>query len=325
MPVERRKKTKTPEDVPDLGDPDRKRVLNVLAQRRYRQKRREKIAHLEAQTKGLDQSTTASLNQSIEDSDIQLDNIDLPHQISESQTYNDASLDVEEILRDTPDMSFLEPDLNFTQDLDFSVLLIPTMPTLLSSDSSSTSSSSPPLHFPLTPDGAFLDVPIISAMRAFGTIALALDVASHIWTPSYLHTLPPTPNLALPPNLHPTPAQSTIPHHPLFDILPWPSVREKLICMFAIPSGCRPLVARQDDGEGQSKAVVQLMMDLDESGGECRVHGNVVGWGQSNELIEEAWEVGEGFFKNWWWCMDRRIVELSNQRRKERGLPALKV
>jgi hypothetical protein len=34
--VERKKKTKTPSDVPEPGDPERKRVLNVLAQRRYR-------------------------------------------------------------------------------------------------------------------------------------------------------------------------------------------------------------------------------------------------------------------------------------------------
>jgi hypothetical protein len=39
MPVERRMaKTKTPNDVPDPGDPERKRVLNVLAQRRYRKR-----------------------------------------------------------------------------------------------------------------------------------------------------------------------------------------------------------------------------------------------------------------------------------------------
>jgi hypothetical protein len=36
MPVDRRMKTKTPEEIPGAGDPDRKRVLNVLAQRRYR-------------------------------------------------------------------------------------------------------------------------------------------------------------------------------------------------------------------------------------------------------------------------------------------------
>ena len=35
MPAGRVQKTRAPRDVPDLGNPDRKRVLNVLAQRRY--------------------------------------------------------------------------------------------------------------------------------------------------------------------------------------------------------------------------------------------------------------------------------------------------
>lgn len=43
-PVGVKKKTKTPKEVPRLGDPDRKRVLNVLAQRRYRERRKEKFA-----------------------------------------------------------------------------------------------------------------------------------------------------------------------------------------------------------------------------------------------------------------------------------------
>jgi hypothetical protein len=70
MSVEKRRKTMTPDVVPGLGDPDRKRVLNVLAQRRYRmahpisigmvwnertdanlgQRRKEKLAELEART-----------------------------------------------------------------------------------------------------------------------------------------------------------------------------------------------------------------------------------------------------------------------------------
>lgn len=36
MPADRVQKSRSPKSVPDLGDPDRKRVLNVLAQRRYR-------------------------------------------------------------------------------------------------------------------------------------------------------------------------------------------------------------------------------------------------------------------------------------------------
>jgi hypothetical protein len=71
MPADRIQKSLSPKDVPDLGDPDRKRMLNVLAQRRYRkfqmstslklkltscagQRRREKIAALEAQSKRLE-------------------------------------------------------------------------------------------------------------------------------------------------------------------------------------------------------------------------------------------------------------------------------
>jgi hypothetical protein len=71
MPPERRRKTKTTDDIPSSGDPERKRVLNILAQRRYRtyaafilfphseqievvnnvigHRQREKIAALEAQ------------------------------------------------------------------------------------------------------------------------------------------------------------------------------------------------------------------------------------------------------------------------------------
>lgn len=81
MPADRLQKSRSPKDVPGLGDPDRKRVLNVLAQRRYRkclvepcwipkvtirlgQRRREKIAALEAQAKSLeglvDQRSTSS-------------------------------------------------------------------------------------------------------------------------------------------------------------------------------------------------------------------------------------------------------------------------
>ncbi len=37
MPTGRVQKSRSTGDVPDVGDPDRKRVLNVLAQRRYRE------------------------------------------------------------------------------------------------------------------------------------------------------------------------------------------------------------------------------------------------------------------------------------------------
>jgi hypothetical protein len=116
----------------------------------------------------------------------------------------------------------------------------------------------------------------------------------------------------------------TIPHHPFLDALPWPSVREKLICIFSLPSMCRPAIAQDDDDEeGTSKPIMRLVTDLDDHRDGVRIHGNLVGWGSSNELAEEAWEVGEVFYKNWWWCLDRKIIGITNRRRRERGLEPL--
>ncbi|KAF2689991.1 hypothetical protein K458DRAFT_328060 [Lentithecium fluviatile CBS 122367] len=334
MPADRRKKTKTPEQIPDAGDPDRKRVLNVLAQRRYRQRRREKIAALEAQAKGLS-PPQSSLDQS-QDGDAQLEP-EYPV-IFPSGSLSEETEVVEDVVRQPEVSEFLEMD--FGQDPldmqlfgDFSTWNLPS-PIPASPASScgvpthfSSSSSQPSLEFPLSPDGAQLSVPILSAIKAFMTIATALNLLNNIWDPTYLHTLPLTPALHLPPNLQPTPAQMTVPHHPLLDALPWPSVREKLICILALPSRFRPCIAQDEDIESQSqgKAIMRLVQDLDDFKEGVRVHGNMTGWGQESELVEEAWEVGECFYRNWWWCLDERVIIASNRRRRERGVGALKI
>jgi hypothetical protein len=188
-------------------------------------------------------------------------------------------------------------------------------------------------------DGAILGVPTLGALRAFLHVAVAFDVVAHIYDRSYLHVLPPlTPAMAaLPANLHPTAAQLTIRHHPMLDLLPWPSVREKLICMLSMPSAFRPPVAREDDEDEQltslqtretkqSTAITRLVEDLDDTrdGVGLRVHGNSTTWSEGNELIEDAWEIGELFYQRWWWCLDQKVVDTSNRRRRERGLPRLK-
>ncbi|KAF2193398.1 hypothetical protein K469DRAFT_618495 [Zopfia rhizophila CBS 207.26] len=333
MPAGKRRKTNAPESVPGLGDPDRKRVLNVLAQRRYRQRRREKIEALEANAKSLTPPESFSENQN---GVAQLGSSDSLISSLDKSTEEPAM--VEEVMRMSNDAVF--PTLEFDQNsLDFQLFpnfdittlptpipSIPSTPNLLAQ---STSNPSPPtFNFPLTPDAAQLTIPILSALRAFSTIATTLNVASEIYNPFYLHTVSSTPNPSLPPNLHPTPAQIAIPHHPLLDTLPWPSVREKLICMFALPSALRPPIARNEDeegGEGQGKAIVQIVHDLDDFQDGCRVHGNQAGWGEGSELVEEAWEVGEKFYRNWWWCMDSRVLEMTNRRRRERGLGRLRL
>lgn len=193
-----------------------------------------------------------------------------------------------------------------------------------------------------------MPLPILNTLRACSNVALAFSITAHIWDPSYLHVLPTSmsPSAAsLPTNLHPTPAQCTVPHHPVLDLLPWPSVRDKLICMLSMPSVFRPPVAQEENGDEQlsplsteslpgsvqyakqSTAVMRLVQDLDDlqDGGGVRVHGNMTTWNEGNELAEEAWEIGDIFYKRWWWCLDQKIVETSNRWRRERGLPRLKL
>lgn len=95
--------------------------------------------------------------------------------------------------------------------------------------------------------------------------------------------------------------------------------------MLSLPSALRPAIAQENDGDGQGQAVVQMQHDLDDFKDGIRVHGNSVNWADGNELVEEAWEVGETFFRNWWWCLDGSVVEMSNRRRRERGWEALRI
>ena len=187
-------------------------------------------------------------------------------------------------------------------------------------------------------------------VQALMSIANALGLCiENLWNPSYKHVMPACASypIFLPENLRPVPAQLVVPHHPALDILPWPTMRQKLILMLALPSKMRPLIAREDDdggtqtfgtwpiydqssgstAAGQSKAIIQLIQDVDDfqDGGGLRVHGNSVVLGEGNEFVEEVWEVGESFYRKWWFCIDQKIIDQSNKRRKERGLGRLRL
>jgi hypothetical protein len=218
---------------------------------------------------------------------------------------------------------------------------LPSTPDLTDMQQTPTSST---FSFPMTADGGILTIPIMSMVKAFMGIATALNISDNLWDPSYMHVMPFSTSIdpSLPANLRPIPAQLIIPHHPALDLLPWPTMREKLICMLAMPSKLRPPVAREEDDEGrwpsvsgfgtsssasQSKAITQLVQDVDDfqDGGGLIVHGNSVAWGQGNEYVEEVWEVGESFYRKWWFCIDEKIVAQSNRRREERGLGRLRL
>jgi hypothetical protein len=164
-------------------------------------------------------------------------------------------------------------------------------------------------------------------LKAFATIATTLQIEKTIWDPHHLHVFPPSLNCDLPWNLQPTPAQLTIPHHPAIDILPWPSVREKMICILSLPSMLRPPIAQNDDpcSSSQANAIQRLMHDLDDLQEGSRVHGNATSWDGPSELTEDAWEMGECFYRNWWFCIDRDAAATTNRRRRARGVRVMKL
>jgi len=76
---------------------------------------------------------------------------------------------------------------------------------------------------------------------------------------------------------------------------------------------------------GQGKAVMQVIQDLDDYKEGVRVYGLGVEFAEGNELVEESWEIGEVFYRNWWWCLDSKVVGISNRRRRERGVDILRL
>jgi hypothetical protein len=269
-----------------------------------------KIAVLEAQAKGVASSSTTPHEVAAQPSPDACDSL-----IANPDFGNSSA--VERIVDPTTESCFamfnfdhdlfeLGLMLGFHGELTLNQSALTKNPTPLPSTTSLSSRA-----FPLTSDGALFEIPTLSATRTFLTIATALDVMTHIYDPYYLHVLPPSIQTlsALPENLRSVAAQLTIPHHPILDLLPWQSVREKLICILSMPSELRPPVAEEAD-EGvafhfqipnasspstsnsvkQGSAIVSLVHDLNdyEHGGGLCIHGNSTTWSQGNELLEDA-------------------------------------
>ncbi|KNG80146.1 hypothetical protein ANOM_011317 [Aspergillus nomiae NRRL 13137] len=117
----------------------------------------------------------------------------------------------------------------------------------------------------------------------------------------------------LPDHIRPTRTQVLISHHPILDLLPWPTARDKLIQVFNLPVNLRPKSAQDPMG------LVRLVYDMEDDGGEgIRVH--------SSDPFEMAgWEIGQLMFERWWWAFETATVERSNRGRKERGEKCLEL
>ncbi|KAH8704105.1 hypothetical protein BGW36DRAFT_370600 [Talaromyces proteolyticus] len=160
-------------------------------------------------------------------------------------------------------------------------------------------------------DVSSLDMPMLKIMKAGFFITDMLNCTSQIWDPFFRHVVQNQPP-NLPPHFKATAAQQNIPHHPVFDVIPWASARTKLIHIFSQPPELRPPSARDP------LAVVNMIMDIDDDAEGMRICGED-GWDCRN------WEVGEIFFRNWWWALDREIVENSNRLRARRGARKLRL
>ncbi|KAF3396383.1 hypothetical protein F1880_006757 [Penicillium rolfsii] len=185
------------------------------------------------------------------------------------------------------------------------------------------------------PDDRILEVPSLTLLNAAVKVAQRLNIHGLIWdftamSPFYdsnssnnsissppslqsgLSTSATSPSSSvdlneLPSHLVPTRTQRLIPHHPIIDLLPWPSTRDKLIQVFHLPVSLRPETARDPMG------LLRLVYDMEDEGGEgVRISGD-------NPFEPSVWEIGQVVFKRWWWAFEMSVVEKSNRSRSNRG------
>lgn len=167
------------------------------------------------------------------------------------------------------------------------------------------------------PDSYLLPVCELSLLKAFIRIAgrVVGDKAA-IWdinaTSPFSVPGPAASTSHLPQTWQPTTAQMLIPHHPLLDFLPWPSVREKIIRFLNLPEDMRPPAAQSPT------ALVQFAYDLEDGSEGVRI------WG-GDPYDPASWEVGQLLFERWWFIFDSQIIEQSNRWRDMRGAAKLRI
>lgn len=164
------------------------------------------------------------------------------------------------------------------------------------------------------PDSYLLPMSDLTLMRAMLRVAGRINATS-VWeltanSPFHLGTSPPADQL--PTTWQPTSTQLMMPHHPLIDLLPWPTARDRIICILSLPDEARPPAAR---GE---LALVNFAYDIEDGAEGIRV------WG-SDPYDETCWEVGQLAFSKWWFIFERSVIDRSNYWRALRGATPLRM
>ncbi|KAF4992616.1 hypothetical protein FGRMN_7017 [Fusarium graminum] len=151
-------------------------------------------------------------------------------------------------------------------------------------------------HLPQGPtiDSHFLVMTDMTACSALAVIAQRLNLDCQAKPGFHIKAL----TNELPPSIAPTQLQKSVAHMSYVDMLPWASLRDRLLKSLTI--------INQEE----------LMCDI--RFGSLKVWG-VVPWDPM------GWEVGEEFATRWWFLMDSGIIQTSNFWRAQRGEPPLQV
>lgn len=340
--------------LPAKGDDpaERKRVLNVLAQRRYRQRRREHVKKLEKSAESpagtpsvgslsekdnvreaKQQSTVfanasatidgpaASIidNLSFEKLDQAYPQTDFDHMATNATAMSLPGANNDPVAYDFSFTAFPDDLQLSANNPDWQLPWLPDSHSPSSHSSSLTSLStpgsskpSPPCDFP---DETNLPVLELVLLRGALSVASRLGIADIIWSLESTSPFSKPINAFndyshLPINLQPTALQRTITHSPIIDLLPWPTVRDKLIHIFSAPPELRP------GNAAKPTAILEFVYDLEDSAEGVRI------WGD-DPYDDKNWEVGEKVFKGWWWAFDAEVVARSNQLREQRGAKLL--
>ncbi|GKT45592.1 uncharacterized protein ColSpa_05773 [Colletotrichum spaethianum] len=324
-------------DVPNIEEDasERKRVLNVLAQRRYRERKRQnRLARENVKNAVVPerQVSETSADNGLPDAapPFTLDATDPIEQVADqglsltseadgaTAGFNlDASTAWLTNLSDGGSMSDLLCDTNSpvfepSVDSESAGAAWPSPPSAVDPASLMDCSSLSPPDFP---DTYLLPMSDLKVLKALLRVATRLGSCSIMWDPaatSPFNVGAGTPPELLPETWRPTASQVLVPHHPIMDFLPWPDVRDRIINLFNLPDEARPPAARGQLG------LVNFAYDLEDSGEGARI------WG-ADPYDASSWEVGQVLFERWWFVFDRKVIEQSNKWRRLRGAAALQM
>ncbi|KAL4729344.1 hypothetical protein ACLX1H_003760 [Fusarium chlamydosporum] len=306
-------------DVPDIDQDaaERKRVLNVLAQRRYREKKR--LSRLKAESAGNHQTQNSGPQAEISRN---IDNKSLGDDVIEISRLQDNGQFAKQptsmaIPANTGDADILAGlDFSLTSWSPLSEMALPSvlpepiiLPQFFGKDSTgdeastgtsglqadfsgsylttfldtSSFSTSPAASTESFPDSYSLPMLQLTLLKSVLRIADRLNCKQGLWdldATSAFVTGIATPAALLPANWQPTPSQVSLPHHPIFDLLPWPGVRDRAIAILALPDELRPPRAQG------ALACVNFAYDLEDTAEGVRIHGE-------DPYDPGSWELGQ--------------------------------